>query len=345
MGENFEKLLGNNAAKRRFSSAILSNTLPHAFLVDGPDGAGKTLFAKEISAALCCENKGSRTHPLPCHVCNTCRRIFEENYTDVKYLRKQSGKATVGVDAVKDFKEDMYLSATEGEFKIYIFDNAESLTPQAQNALLTVMEEPPPAVVIFLLSSSSDKILSTIKSRTQYVAMERFSRERLQEYLLDTYPSARALNAADPEGFAAVISKADGYIGAALKLMQQETAKEIEDEHNAVMRFIRALDARVPFSELYSVAKEFPEGRAELVSVLEDITLALGDLIKCKSTKADTSLSFYSSRDEIFELLKSFSLAKLFKVHELVLDAHEKITKNAIIQAVMASLLANIKSI
>ena len=345
MRKYFESLYGNDAVKKRFSSAILSGTLPHAFLIDGPRGAGKKLLAKEISAALCCENKTNQSFALPCHECNTCRRISEGSYTDVKMLTKPSGKSTIGVDAVKDFKEDMYLSAVEGEFKIYIIDSAECLTPQAQNALLTIMEEPPPSVVIFLLSSSSDKILSTIKSRTQFVAMERFTKERLEEYLMSQVPGAKALKLGDQNAFYAVLSKSDGYIGAAMELILPESARIIQDEHSAVLRFMRALEPRTTFSKLYSAVKGLPEARGELAMALEDILKAIGDLVKVKQAKSEVHLAFYSSKEEVADTVKLFSLARLFKIYELVLAAHEKITKNAMTGTVMASLCANIKMI
>lgn len=345
MRKHFESLLGNDAAKKRFSSAILSGTLPHAFLIDGPRGAGKKLFATEISAALCCENKANPSFALPCRECNTCRRIREGNYTDVKTLKKPSGKSTIGVDAVKDFKEDMYLSAVEGEFKIYIIDSAECLTPQAQNALLTVMEEPPPSVVIFLLSSSSDKILSTIKSRTQFVAMERFTRERLEEYLMQISANARALKSSDQNAFYAVLSKSDGYIGAAVELLSPESARIIQDEHGAVLKFMKALEPRTSFSELYSAVRGLPEGRGELTLALEDILKAIGDLVKAKQNRAKEGLAFYSSHEEVADAVRVFSLARLFKIYELILAAHEKLSKNAMTAAVMASLAANIKMI
>ena len=343
--EIFLGLFGNDAVKKRFSTAILSGTLPHAFLIDGPSGSGKRTLVLEISAALNCENRTDGTKPLPCRRCNTCRRIFEGSYTDIKSLSLQKGKSTVGVDAVKDFKEDMFLTATESDYKIYVFENAEALTPQAQNALLTVMEEPPPNVIIFLLSSSSDKILTTIKSRAQYVSMERFDRNRLEDFLISAVPPAAILKGTDPDSFSAVISKSGGYIGRAKKLLDPEGAARAKEEREAVGKFTAALDTRAPFSELYSAISGFPSLRGELILMLEEVDAAISDMIKFKNSEDTEHFTFYYSREDVGQAAKGISLPRLFKAHELIVTASEQLSKNAMTDTVLSSLAANLKLI
>ena len=164
----FPSIFGNSFHKNRIATAILEGRLPHALLIDGPGGSGKRLFALEIASALNCECANDDTRPLPCGRCNSCRRIKEGSFTDVKVLSRSDQKATIGVKEIKDFRADMYLSATESKYKIYIIDEAEKMTTEAQNALLIILEEPPKNVVILLLASGTDSILTTIKSRTSY---------------------------------------------------------------------------------------------------------------------------------------------------------------------------------
>ena len=80
MRNYFPKLYGNDAVKTRLGEAITNESLPHAFLLIGPDGSGKKTLTAEIAAALNCENKSDLNTSLPCHRCNTCRKcIFNIN--------------------------------------------------------------------------------------------------------------------------------------------------------------------------------------------------------------------------------------------------------------------------
>ena len=116
MRKYFSELYGNDAVKARLGAAIESGTLPHAFLVIGAEGSGKKTLTLELAAALNCESKGDKPATLPCHRCNSCRRIAEGNYTDITRLKRQSGKATIGVEEIRVFREDMYLSPNRIQF-------------------------------------------------------------------------------------------------------------------------------------------------------------------------------------------------------------------------------------
>ncbi len=343
VGDVFAGVFGNDSAKMRFASAIRSNTLPHAFLLDGPPGSGKKTLAYEIAAALNCENGGSGILPFPCRRCNTCRRIFSGSYTDIKVLCKPSDRATIGVDTVKDFKSDMFLTASESDFKIYIIEDAHLLTPQAQNALLTVMEEPPPRVIIFLLSSSSDKILTTIKSRAQYVAMQKFTREELETYLKRTVPDAISPARISHERLCAVLTRADGCIGRALALLDPKSAEEAEERHAAVMKFVSALDVRASFADIYSALSDMPTGRAELISSVEEMISAVSDMIKVKHAQGEAPTLFFETAEDAENAARPISRMRLFKIYGALNEAHEYLTQNAMTASVISSLAARIK--
>ncbi|MBO5879799.1 MAG: hypothetical protein J6Q68_04545, partial [Clostridia bacterium] len=94
----FPKLYKNARIKERLGIALTSEKENHAYLIVGPEGSGKMTLALEICAALNCENKHDALSPLPCGRCNTCRRIYDGSYTDVKFLQKENSKATIGVE-------------------------------------------------------------------------------------------------------------------------------------------------------------------------------------------------------------------------------------------------------
>ena len=344
MRRYFPRLYGNEKTKERIGSAIDNRTLPHAFLIIGESGAGKTTLATEIAAALNCERRGDGTSTLPCGECNCCRRIYDGNFPDLKVLSKPKDRATLGVDAIKDFREDMFLSSTESEYKIYIIDDAECMTTEAQNALLKVLEEPPANVIIMILATEGDKVLTTIKSRAQHIAMSRFGEEELEGYLLKLSADARELKRESEERFRSVIMSADGRLGLAIRLSSKKLAAECAEERQEIISLIRAMTARHSYRELHEAMSALPQKRAELSPVLESVISALRDLIVIKQDKHPT-LIFFSSEKEAAEVCPQASVKILLQVYEEVRRAHELCARNANVTNLTEAMAARIRLI
>lgn len=342
MRQYFSELLGNKNSKDRLGSAIEAGTLPHALLIVGPAGSGKKTLAEEISAALNCENKDSGDFPLPCYCCNTCRRIRDGNYTDISYLRKDKERATIGVEDVRNFRSDMFLSSTESKYKIYVIEDADKLTQNAQNALLTVLEEPPKNVIIMLLASSPDNILTTIKSRAQSIFMSRFDRDTLKKYILQKSERARSLDRNSPELLDGIIISSDGRIGRALSLLSDKEAMENSSERAIVSDIISALKPSAQYSELYSAISALPTGRQDFTSSLEILLSAIRDLQLIKYNPG-ISLIFYTSYDEALKYSKELNAKRLISIYELIKEALRDTARNVSISAITSNLAAKIK--
>ncbi len=337
----FEELYGNEKTKLRIKTLLINNTLPHAFLIVGPSGSGKKTLALQLASALNCEMRGVSEN-LPCKICTSCKRIRENNFPDISRLKRQSGKATVGVEEVRSFREDMFLSATESAQKIYIVEEADKLTVNAQNALLTVLEEPPTNVLIMLLCESADKILTTIKSRAQTIAMERFSDEALTKYLVSKNERARFYYKTDRETLDGITRASDGRIGKASLLLSDKDARENSEARQLTQRIIEALRPTRPYSELYLALTSLPTAREELKEALEAIMSALRDISLIKFDK-EIPLLFYTSRESAREASRDMNTKRLFAIYELIESALEDATKNVVTSAIIAELGAKIK--
>ncbi len=342
MRNYFPRLLGNEETRSRIGRAIEAGTVPHAFLIGGPSGSGKSTLALEMAAALNCERKDDKTSPLPCGACSACRRIYDGNYPDVKLLSKKKDKATLGVEPVKDFREDMFLSSTESEHKIYIIDDAESMTPEAQNALLKVLEEPPEAVSIFLLAKECDRILTTIKSRAQYIAMARFEDKALESWLLDESAEARTLRATDKAKFAGLVMSADGRLGLAKQLVSKRLLDESEEERGEIIDLIKAAGQKPSYAGIYSALSRFPTKRVELSMSLERLMSAVRDLLVIKYDEGAGTV-FFPSAAEAVRLCGDISAKRLVGIYDAVSDAHEKCARNANVSNLISSLCSNIR--
>ncbi len=335
----FPRLIGNEETKNRIGKAIESGRLPHAFLIGGPSGSGKSTLAIEIAAAMNCKGEGDS---LPCARCESCRRIYEGIYPDVKILSKAKDRATLGVEAIKDFREDMFLSSTESEHKIYIIDDAECMTPEAQNALLKVLEEPPRSVRIILLARECDRILTTIKSRAQYVAMGRFSDEELAKRLLMESADARSIKATDEERFLAIIMSADGRLGLAKKLVSRRLADENVEERAEVIALIKAASGRCSYAEIHSALAAFPTKRTEFSDALERVMNALRDLIVTKYDPHAKTL-FFPTPDDAVASFGDLSRRRLVALYDAVSETHSLCQRNAYLPNLTDSLASKIK--
>lgn len=200
----FEKIRGNEKQKAFFRERIGQDRLSHAYILEAPQGGGKKMFALRIAASLACLGEGSDEERSA-----RCRRILDGTSPDVRILRTEDGKKTIGVSAVRDFMASVYLSPSELGFKMYLFDEADKITPQAQNALLKVIEEPWRGVYIFLLCENSMSLLATVRSRAQKIALQTFDEKELVSYAKE----AGLPGAEDAEKLDFAVRTAHGAIG------------------------------------------------------------------------------------------------------------------------------------
>ena len=180
--------------------------LPHALLASGPAGIGKAAFARELAKSLLCE---SPQEALACGTCASCGWFEQGNHPDFREVLPEAteeGEEEAAADSAKDGKKSLVikigqiralgdlvsLSTHRAGFRVIVIRPAEALQPAAANALLKTLEEPPPATVIVLVSDRPARLLATIRSRCQVVALRVPPREVALAWL-------REGGAGDPE--------------------------------------------------------------------------------------------------------------------------------------------------
>lgn len=334
---DFSVLHGNEDLKKHLAAAIESRTLSHAYIIEGAEGSGRRTLSRLVAAALACQCEGKR----PCGSCSMCEKILNDNSADVHVL-SSDGDKSIGVSQIKELREDMYLSATECEYKVYIIHNAEAMTVQAQNALLIILEEPPENTLIFLLTKNSSLLLPTIRSRAQVLRTSLFTADELTELLPRISREAAKTKAEFPENFAALMQSAGGSIGGALDVIKSENASRILDKRGLINDVIDAIAKRRPFAEIFDALRGFPQKRAELSDHLSLFALAVRDLILLK--KCETApLVYFEDRERASETATRIGISRLFKLYESAEAAIADIDANANTTALITALAYSLR--
>ena len=173
-----EGFIGQEHVVRTLKNALVLGKIAHAYLFSGPRGTGKTTAAKILAKAVNCRARGDS--PDPCNDCPSCRRINDGVSMDVLEI---DGASNRGIDEIRVLRERVKFAPVEGDYKVYIIDEAHMLTAEAFNALLKTLEEPPSHVIFIFATTESHKFPATILSRCQRFDFKRLTSEEIYRHL------------------------------------------------------------------------------------------------------------------------------------------------------------------
>ena len=291
----FSDIYGNHKQKAYFSSLIREEKYAHAYILEAPEGAGKKTFAWALAATLAAHSeKGSEEDTV-----KKCRRILEGNSPDVMLLAREEGKKTIGVESVRDFCGTVFLTPSELNFKMYIFDEADYITPQAQNALLKIIEEPPAGVYMLLLCENSLSLLSTVRSRAQKISLEQFDHSALRAYA-EKYGLS---NPGEEEKLSFAIRMAGGSIGKLKTLLDEDSfAFSVYSMAKKIIEGQAAKNRGVSYFDFLKQITDFVTTRDTLDLLTENLLLAYGDLARIKNAEESASLFFDGNEAEALSM-------------------------------------------
>jgi DNA polymerase-3 subunit gamma/tau len=216
--QRFSELVGQDHVTTALRNAVTDDKIGHAYLFSGPRGTGKTTTARLLARALNCLDLG--TDGEPCGKCENCEAVASGTFYDLVELDAASNN---GVDAMRELISNVHLGiGASSKRKVYVLDEVHMLSAASSNTLLKTLEEPPAHVVFVLATTDPQKVLPTIRSRTQHFEFTLLSQPQLVDHLANILEQEGV--EAERDALELVAIRAAGSARDALSILDQALA-------------------------------------------------------------------------------------------------------------------------
>ena len=325
----FQEILGNEMIKEHFLKAIESHRISHAYILTGEEGTGRKSIANAFAMTLLCEKGGTE----PCMVCHSCKQALSGNHPDLIYVTHEK-PASIGVDDIREqINDTIQIRPYSSYYKIYIVDEAEKMTVQAQNALLKTIEEPPSYAVIILITTNQEAFLPTILSRCVQLKLKPLKDFTVKSYLTEHLKVPEK----DAELCAAF---ARGNLGKAIHLASSEEFKELYRRVMSLLKNVGSMDIGM----LLDCIREIKEQNFDIYEVLDLMQLWYRDVLMYKVTKDMNLLVFKDEYRMINETGQKIDYAGLEAILAAIDTARTRLEPNVNLDLAMELLLLTMKN-
>ncbi len=302
----FVDIVGQEQIKEHLQNAVRMSKVSHAYIINGERSSGKEFIAKTFAMALQCEN---RQDTEPCQECRSCRQALSGNQPDIIFITHEK-PGTISVDDIRSqINGDIAIKPYSSPRKIYIMNEGEKMTIQAQNALLKTLEEPPEYAVILILTTNVDSLLPTILSRCVVLNMKPASDAQVKQFLME--------NMQIPDYKADICTAfARGNLGKARMLAGSEEFDKVKEEAITLLKYINEME----ISEIVTAIKKINEYKFDVNDYLDILSVWYRDVLLFKATHDVNHLIF---REEI-QYIRRVADRSTYEGIELIIDALEK---------------------
>lgn len=275
--QGFDSIVGHKEIIAHLQNAIRLGKVSHAYILGGESGSGKKHLAMLFAMALQCEKKGTD----PCMECPSCKKAVSGNHPDIIRITHEKPNS-IGIEEIREqLINDVAIKPYSSPYKIYIVNEAQKMTLQAQNALLKTIEEPPSYAVILLLTDNVDALLPTITSRCVTLSLKPVGDQKVKEYLV----SHMHISEYEAQVHA---SFAQGNIGKALQIAQSEDFAGLCENVLRILKYSNEME----LYELVGMIRKMSEEKQNVLEYLELFLLWFRDVLLFKATQEVDGLIF-----------------------------------------------------
>jgi DNA polymerase-3 subunit gamma/tau len=212
--KEWDQVVGQDHIVTTLKNAIAADRVAHAYLFAGSRGTGKTTLARLLAKSVNCLNPDPSKRPD--NECENCKAVNENRFLD---LIEIDAASNTSVDDVRDLRDKINFSPSQGKYKIYIIDEVHMLSTAAFNALLKTLEEPPPHAIFVLATTEIHKIPTTVLSRCQRHEFRRVPVDEIVKHL-KTIIKAEKIQA-DDDALIQIARQSAGGMRDAISLLDQ----------------------------------------------------------------------------------------------------------------------------
>jgi len=295
----------------------IKNKMPnHAYMIISGDSYRTKLYAKLVAKMFLCDSSN-----IPCGECLSCDKIEHNNHADVFYYPRGS-KLTV--EESREIVNDSLVIPMEAEKKIYIIENFDKATIQAQNALLKTLEEPPAYVVFILTVNNENLVVNTIKSRAKKI-VEPLLDEKFERKILDELK----INNADE-----ILYNSLGSLGKALELSNNKNALKIFELSLDIFKNMKTSASIIKYSSAILKFKDDYE------LFLDSLLLTLKEIMMAKVDYERISNQIY--KQDYLRLADEYSFLAISKIADKIIFSKQMLDSNCNPTSTIENLLMSI---
>lgn len=262
----FDNILGNDRIKEVLANSVKNNKISHSYLFVGTEGIGKKLIAKEFAKMILCIDDNEKY----CNKCKPCIEFDTNNNPDFKIIEPDG--ASLKIEQIRELQSKVAEKPIISKRKVYIINDSDKMTKEAQNCLLKTLEEPPEYVTIILIGSNENKFLSTIKSRCMILHFNKISNDEIEKILEEQYQLK--INSK------IMIDAFQGSIGKAIQL------KDKIDDYEKIENVIYSLEKKDKI-DILNMAEIIYKAKDEKYDILDYMNIVFINLAKNSSKYAN----------------------------------------------------------